>query len=84
MMQNINSITKTDKLRKIVYIEMNIKRDGSEEKAHKVGRLAQMKYIASLIQFSILRVLSERKTTLTTIQIMRDKMQTEVGDSKIK
>lgn len=74
MMQNINSITKTDKLKKIACIEINIKKDGGEVKVHKVGMFAQMNYITSLIQFSIRRVLSERKTTLTTIQIMKDKI----------
>ena len=74
MMQNINSITKTDKLKKIACIEMNTKRDGDEVKVHKGGMFAQMNYITSLIQFSIHRVLSERKTTLTTIQTMKDKI----------
>lgn len=84
MMQNINFITRTDKSKRIACIEMNTKKDGSEGKVHKVGRLAQMKYIASSIQFFILRVHSVRKTTLTITQIMKDKIQIEVGDLKLR
>jgi len=79
-MLNSNSTIKTEKLRKIAYIGININKDGLEDKILKDGKHASKTSLLFSIQFYIHKLHSKERTTMMMILIMKDSITIEVGE----